>query len=343
MTEAATVPAARAAGLRAVLERLSGARRVVLTTHVNADADGAGSEAAVAAWLEARGVAVAIVNPTPFPANLRFLLHRPELAQDLGRGGEARLDAADLVLVLDTSEPNRVAPLVERLRPEQTLVVDHHPAGPTVVGTQHVQDPTAAATGEMVFDLITLAGGPWPPESVLGIYVALVSDTGSFRFANTSPRAHLIAADLLGRGVDPESVFQKLYATVPPRRLQLLREALGRLEHDPDVGLSWMVVPASVAERLDAAHEDFEGLVDHARALEGTRVALLFRGLPGGVTKISLRSNGDTDVNRIARHFGGGGHRKAAGATVHAPPDEVVPRVLAAARQALGDEVRGKR
>jgi bifunctional oligoribonuclease and PAP phosphatase NrnA len=337
-TDLLRVPPDRAEPLRAVLARLRAARKVVLTTHLNADGDGSGSEAALAAWLEARGIGATIVNPTPFPASLRFLLHREDVVADLGSDEAAQaLRSADLFLVLDTSEANRVAPLVEHLDPERTIVVDHHPPGPSVVGTLNVQETGAAATGELVFDLLTLAGGPWPEAAALGIYVAIVSDTGSFRFSNTTPRTHAIAADLLRRGVDPETVFERLFGTFPLRRMELLREALATLRVEP--GLSWMVVPHAVAERLGVTAEDFEGLIDHARSVEDTRIALLFREMPDGETKVSLRSNGKADVNRIARAFGGGGHVKAAGASFPAAPAEAVPAVLAKARAALREEL----
>jgi bifunctional oligoribonuclease and PAP phosphatase NrnA len=328
------VPPPRAEALRPVLARLRAARRVVLTTHVNADGDGSGSEAAVAAWLEARGGHATIVNPTPFPGTLRFLLHRDDVVAELGsREATEALQSADLVLVLDTSEPNRIAPLVPHIDPERTVVVDHHPPGPTVVGTLSVQDTAAAATGELIFDLLRLADDEWPAQVALGIYVAIVSDTGSFRFSNTTPRTHAIAADLLRRGVDPELVFERLFGTFPLRRVALLREALASLQVEP--GLSWMVVPHTVTERLGATSEDFEGLIDHARSIEGTRIALLFRETDAGETKVSLRSSGQADVNRVARAFGGGGHVKAAGASVAAAPEEAVPAVLAKAREAL--------
>lgn len=335
MEDLLEIPNERAAKLREVIERIRPASRVLLTTHVNADGDGAGSEAAIAAWLEARGAKAMIVNPTPFPRGFEFLLHRPGVVMDLGTAeADDALASHDLALVLDTSEENRVAPLVEHLDRAKTIVIDHHPAGPSVVGDSGVQDPTAAATGELAYDIITLSGDEWSHASVQGVYVALVSDTGSFRFSNTTPRAHGIAAEMLQRGADPEHVFQNLYATYPRRRFDLLREALASLSNDPELGLSWMVVHASTASDLGSTNEDFEGLIDHARAVEGTRVAVLFREIDHS-TKISFRSNGDTDVNRIARMFGGGGHVKAAGASVAAPVEETVPKVLSAVREAL--------
>jgi phosphoesterase RecJ-like protein len=322
---------------------LLAAREVVLTTHVNSDGDGVGSEAAVAAWLDAAGVRPTIVNPTPVPSALRFLPHRPEVVAEPGSPeAERALRSADLFLVLDTSEPNRVAPLLEHIDRERTIVVDHHPAGPSVVGATAVQDPTAAATGELVYDLVRCGVPRWEPAVVEGIYVALVSDTGSFRFSNTSPRAHLIAAEMISRGVEPEAVFQRLFATFPRRRLELLREALATLEVDAELGISWMVLPREVDTRLSTTTEDYEGLIDHARSVEGTEVAILFRETPAGETKISFRSNGHADVNRIARAFGGGGHVKAAGALIDAPPAVTVPQVLEQVRGEVG-RVKGER
>jgi phosphoesterase RecJ-like protein len=332
------VPPARAATLAPVLERLLAARSVVLVTHVHADGDGSGSEAAVASWLEARGIRAAIVNPTPFPDTFRFLLHRPDVVADLGtEAGEAALAEADLFVVLDTSEPQRVGALAPRLPRERTLVVDHHPAGREVVGDVAVQDATASATGELVYDLVRLAGDPLSPQAALGAYVALVSDTGSFRYGNTTPRVHAIAAELMERGIDPEMVYRRLFATAPRRRLDLLRAALDELHVDPAAALAWMVVDGEVAARLGATSEDFDGLIEHVRSIEGTEVALLFRGTPEGETKISFRSNGETDVNRIARQFGGGGHVKASGALVPGVPREVAARVVEAVRGALGE------
>jgi bifunctional oligoribonuclease and PAP phosphatase NrnA len=332
------VPASRRDVLEEVVRRLSAARRVVLTTHVGADGDGTGSQVAIACWLRSRGVDVTIVNPTPFPETLRFLLPDADLVAELGDGrAEKALEEMDLALVLDTSEANRVAPLMNWLVPENTIVVDHHPAGPTVVGDLRIQDATAAAAGELVFDIVTLAEGEWSHEMALGVYVAIVSDTGSFRFSNTTPRTHAIAGQMLEYGVNPESVFQKLFATAPRRKIELLREALATLDTDEELGLTWMVVPLEVGERLGATGEDFEGLIEHARSLHGTRIALLLREVAPGETKVSFRSSGDADVNRIARAFGGGGHAKAAGAMIRSGGQESLKQVLAEVRRGVSD------
>jgi bifunctional oligoribonuclease and PAP phosphatase NrnA len=332
------VPAGRVEPLRELRDRLLDARSVALTTHHNADGDGAGSEAAVAAWLGGEGVAVTIVNPTPFPDAFRFLLPRGVNVRDWGTEGSAEaLAAADLLLVLDTSEPKRIAPVGDHVQPDRTLVIDHHPPGEARVSESGLLDPSAAATGELVYDLLRLDGATIPDAALVGIYVAILTDTGSFRFSNTSPRTHLLAADLIRSGVDPESVFRRIYATVPRRRAELLREALGTLRQEGP-GISWMTVSARTIRDLGTTSEDLDGLVEHARALEGTEVALLLREMEDGTIKVSFRSNGETDVNRVARRFGGGGHVKASGATISGTMESVLARVV----DAVGEAVEAK-
>ncbi len=338
MSDTIAVPESRRAALADVLAALDSAHAIVLTTHVNADGDGAGSEAALGAWLAARGKRVTIVNPTPFPATYLHLVEDPVRIADHGTTeAERALREGDLLAVLDTSEPKRLGRMAGVIETLRTVVVDHHPPGEVTVSTVGIQDPTASATGELIFDLIRLAEpeGEWPPLVAEAIYTAIVTDTGSFRFSNTTPRAHAIAGELLRRGVDPEAVYRRLFATVPLRRISLLRAALERLEADTEAHVSWISLPRSVLEPLNATSEDLDGIVEYARSIEGTEVAVLFRELPDGSTKVSLRSNGGTDVNRIARMFGGGGHVKAAGALIGRPLDEAREAVLEATREAV--------
>lgn len=336
---AAEVPRHRRHALARVLQAIEGAQRIVLTTHVNADGDGAGSEAALAAWLKSRGKEVTVVNPTAFPDAYRHLFPERSQIADLGGEDAARaLDAADLVIVLDTSEPKRLGRLARQLEGKTVAVLDHHPPATGAVGGVGPLDPTAAATGELVYDLLQLASAPgeaWPEPVAEALYTALVTDTGSFRFANTQPRTHRITADLLERGVDPEAVYRRLFGAVPLRRIHLLRAALGELETDPDLPVSWITIPAALTADLHITSEDLDGIIEYARSIEGTEVALLFRETADGATRISFRSNGELDVNALAREFGGGGHVKAAGALVGEPLAAARTKVLEAVRKAL--------
>ncbi len=332
------VPETRRDALTAILDVLLNASHVVLTTHVNADGDGAGSEAAVAAWLAARGIPVHIVNPTPFPdAHLHLVEDRAWVADAQTTEGATALRKADTVLVLDTGEPKRIGRVANGLAGKNVLVIDHHlPSEGGFTGLV-LQDQAACATGELVYDLLTAAGvrKPWPGRILEAVYTAILMDTGGFRFSNTSPRAHTLAADLIAQGVDPEAVYRRVYASVPLTRIRLLRHALETLEVDPELPITWMTIGRQIMEALGTSSDDLEGIIDHARSVKGTEVAILFRETADGSTKISLRSSGSVNVNAIARAFGGGGHEKASGALIPQPLDEVRPRLLQAVRDAV--------
>jgi phosphoesterase RecJ-like protein len=217
-------------------------------------------------------------------------------------------------------------------------VIDHHPPSDSgFKSSAALLDPAACATGELVYDLLQQENlaDPWPAACSLGIYTAIVTDTGSFRFSNTTPRSHALAGDMIRRGVDPETAYRQIFATVPLRRIELLRHALATLEVDAEAPITSVFIPRSIMQETGATADDMDGLVEHARSIEGTEVALLFRETSDGGTKVSLRSNGELDVNAIARQFGGGGHIKASGAVVNAPLLEARARVLAATRAAL--------
>ncbi len=338
-------PPSRAEAVAHVLAALTKARRVLLTTHLNADGDGAGCQVALASWLRAQGGEAWIVNPTPFPDAYAFLLPDPDWCLDPGSNRARELAArAELAVVLDTGEAPRIGRVMELIRDLPMAVVDHHPPGPDPIPGISLRDPAASATGELVYDLLSRAPGEWPPEVSLGIYVAILTDTGSFRFSNATPGAHRVVAELLERGVDPEDTHRRVYGNHPVRKLRLLHAALAELEVHPEGHLAWMTVPTGAYEALDARPDDVEGLVDYPRGIEGVEAGLLFRETAKGATKISFRSNGRLDVNALARTFGGGGHVKAAGAVVDGPLPDVRPRVVEAtlaAIEAMGRERDG--
>ena len=244
-------------------------------------------------------------------------------------------DGADIAVVLDTGEVpriGRVRPLIDGL---PTVVIDHHPPGDRPIEGVSLRDSSASATGELVFDLIHRAGGPWPAIADLAMYVAIMTDTGSFRFSNTTPTTLRIAAELVKRGVSPDETYRRIYASVRRRQYRLLESSLALLEVDEEAGVAWMTVPADKFEALGAIPDDLEGLVDYPRSVMGVEVGLLFRQIPRKGIKVSFRSNGAVDVNALARQFGGGGHVRAAGALIEGRLDQVRQDVTHATREAV--------
>ncbi len=323
-----TTPEHRRDAVREVLETLRGARSVLLTTHLNADGDGTGCQAALLELLASMGVEGWIVNPTPFPEQYRFLIgdeqrilpaDSEEAAQ---RGGDA-----DLCLVVDTGEVSRIGRVNGLVRGVPRVVIDHHPPGDDAIEGVRLIDPGAGAAGELVFDLLAEADGPWSRQAVEGLYVAILTDTGSFRFSNSTPAIHRIAAELVERGASPDRLHQRVYGSHHRRRFELLRRCLGTLRTDRGGRLAWMIVPREDYRELGCTPEDLDGFVDVPREIAGVEVAVLIREMDDEAAKVSFRSNRVVDVNRLARRFGGGGHVRAAGALVSGTVEELVERI----------------
>ncbi len=336
------IPAHRHKPIVAALSAVDRAKRVILTTHLNGDGDGAGCEAALLALFLELGAQAWIINPTPFPELFRFLVPDPSRILDVDEPeARRRCSEADLCIVLDTGEASRIGRVLPLVESVPRLVIDHHPPGPDSLEGISLRDPAAAAAGELVFDLVQSKGGPWPRPLVEGIYVALLTDTGSFRHSNVTPGVHRIVAELVEKGANPERLYAQVYGQSPLRRFRLLAKTLDTLNVSPDGRMAWMTVPADAFRELGCNSEDLEGMVDIPRELEGVEVGLLFREVAEGSTKISFRSNGPADVNLLARSFGGGGHARASGALVEKGLDEARTQVLARTIEYLEESSRG--
>jgi phosphoesterase RecJ-like protein len=218
------------------------------------------------------------------------------------------------------------------------LNVDHHHDN-TRFGTANLVDPRASCTAEIVWRLSKELGVELTADIASALYVGLITDTGRFMYENTTADAHLMAADLIEAGVEPHGIYSRIYESLPFTRMKLLARALASVRRYDDGRITLMHVTAADFEETGAIENDSEGIVDHARAVEGTAVAVLVRELTGeraGKRKVSLRAtDGRVDVSAIARAFGGGGHRQAAGATTDLDIDTLTDEIRAYVRQQL--------
>lgn len=335
MSDLLTVPAARRAAITRLAAELRPGMTVALSTHINADGDGCGSQTALARLLGQMGVRAFIVNPTPWPELFRWLL-ADDVEDRSPAGGEA-LKGVDRLIVLDISDLKRLGTLADAVRamPLDALVIDHHLPGDEPPGLTMLSDTAACATAELVFDFAQELGLSITTAVAKSLYTALVTDTGGFRFGNTSPRCLAVAAQLLTAGVDPEQMYARIYGSVPLGRLHLLRDALDTLEVDMAHGMAWVRVHAGALEKHGVSSEDLDGVVEHPRSIAGVRLALLFRDLGHGKVKVSFRSLAGVNVNTLARTFGGGGHARASGALITGALAEVEAQVLGEARHQL--------
>jgi phosphoesterase RecJ-like protein len=244
-----------------------------------------------------------------------------------------RLDGRfDVVVLTDCPNPQRTEGLIDQARDAAQVVVniDHHPDNRRY-GHVNWIDVTAAATGEMVYELLTALRVPLTPAIATNLYTAIHTDTGSFRYSNVTARTFTIAAALVAAGARPELVSESLYERRAPDALHWLGEALARVEVSEDGRVGWLALSAdSIPERIVESEE----LVNYPRSVASVRVACLLRELNGTV-KVSLRGKGDVDVQKIAAQFGGGGHVNAAGCTVPGPLPEATRLLLSAVRRAV--------
>lgn len=311
----------------AVLAPFAAGGRALMLGHVFPDADVLGTLLALGLALDHRGWSVSYGGPHPAPTLLAFLPGIDRYRQ------LATVDGPfDVVVLTDCPNPQRTEGLIDQARRGGKVIVniDHHPDNRRY-GDVNWIDTSAAATGEMVYELLTALGIQLTPAIATNLFTAIHTDTGSFRYSNVTVRTFTIAAALVAAGARPAVVSDWLYERRAADALRGLGEALARVEVSADGRLGWLALPAgAVPERV----VDSEELVNYPRSVASVRVACLLRERDGQV-KVSLRGKGDVDVQRIAAEFGGGGHVNAAGCTVAGPLAEATRVVLAAVRRAL--------
>ena len=330
--------ASRRKAAREIGAMLEPGMRAALTTHVNPDGDGIGSEVGLLHMLAAVDVRAIIANPSPLPDRYRFLVKGIEKSEKSSDAAKY-IKRADVVFVLDISDVGRLGSLGEVVAALKVPVVciDHHATDGAIPEGPRLVDAEASATGELVYNLARVLGWDISAEAARGLYVAIMTDTGGFRYSNTTSRVMDIAGRLLECGVDPESIYEHVFASASEGRLRLIAEVLSTLVVESDLGLAWVTVPDGALERNGVGPDDLEGVVEFPRSVRGVKLALLFRRLANGRTKVSFRSMGDVDAATLAEEFGGGGHRKAAGASLKGSVAEIQEIVLARARNMLAN------
>lgn len=303
--------------------------RFLIACHENPEGDAIGSELALALALRKMGKTAVVLNADPVPENLRFL---PGADTVLMEEDGSKYEVA---VVVDCGSPDRTGRVEAELRKPPLLVnIDHHRTN-GVCGALALVDPDAAAAGLLVYRVLEAMGCRIDRDIAENIYVAVLTDTGSFRYGNSSPEAFRVAGEMVRLGVDPWSVAEQVYETQSLSRLRLLGRALSSLE----IALGGKVasITTMLADLADAgAGKDLmEGFINYPRSVQGAEVAVSFREEQGGDFRVSFRSKGRVDVSEVAARFGGGGHRNAAGCTVPGSVSEVKRKVYEALGAAL--------
>ena len=303
----------------------------LILSHIDPDGDAVGSSLGLAWSLRPLGKRVTVANESPLPASLHFLPGWEEVrvARDLAKPFGA-------VFVVDCSSLDRVGPAgAQAIAPDAAIAcIDHH-AGTDGFGNPRLVNVDASATAELVYEVLTACGLPIGPEAAACLYAGIASDTGAFRFQNTTPHVLRLAAGLVERGADPSRTALALFGRRSPASLRVLGLALASLESRAGGLVSVLTISRAMFEQAKAAPEDADGIVQYAQSVQGARVGVLIQETAPGEVRLSFRSDGTVDVNAVAGGFGGGGHKNAAGARLQGPLASVRESVLSALEQAV--------
>ncbi len=306
------------------LERVRRAKRVLITSHMAPDGDAIGSELGFAELAGALGVEAVVLNRDHHPSTLDFLpgLDAITVTGELPPGFEHEYD---LVVALECPDLGR--PGFAGLDRLAIVNIDHH-LDNARYGEVNYLDEDAPAVGEMVLAMAETAGVTVTPSLATNLYAALVTDTGDFRYSNATPRAFEAAARLVAAGARPARIAEGLWEHNPARVVRLTASVLATLELLAGGRLAVISCDRAMLETAGAQPEDTENLINIPRAIDGVRVAAFFKAFTDGAVRVSLRSRGDLDVQAVARGFGGGGHRNAAGCTIKGALADVRRAVL---------------
>ena len=313
--------------LSQVVELIENKQHFGITTHIKPDGDGVGSSLGLCWLLKSLGKSAEVVVHGEIPLAYRSLPGADEI-----RNVE-RLDRSyDAVFVIECSDLER--PGIEGLEDEITVNIDHH-ATSAHFGTINWIDSTASAVGEMIYNLCKAIGGRVTKEIAECVYMALVTDTGSFHFSNTTERTLKVASELIKAGVKPAAISEAVYNNYPWSRIELMRQVLGTVKRDESGKVASLRQTLKMREAAGAVDGDNNGFVNIPLSARDILATVYMREVGENEYRVSLRSKGDINVAKVAERFGGGGHRNAAGLRIEGDWDEKEAELVAAVREAV--------
>jgi phosphoesterase RecJ-like protein len=307
----------------------------LIVSHVQPDGDAISSTVATGWLLEKLGKKFTMLNEGSVPARLRFLWKSSEIFTAGDNQPERQYRN---VICVDCADYARVGRTNQWFAQDAELLnIDHHPTNDGF-GRVNLMKFHAAATAEILFELLDELGLVLDADIATAIYTGLLTDTGGFRYSNTSPLVMAMASRLLEAGVNGPELAELLLERMTMGQLRIIQRGLSRLSFSPDQRISWLWVNSEDTEESGATNDDLEGLVNYPRNIEGVEVGLLFKQNGQESVKVSLRSAGRVNVAAVAQHFGGGGHVRAAGCRLTDPLPEVIRQVVDVVQKALDEE-----
>lgn len=304
----------------------------LVVSHVQPDGDAVSSTLAVGWLLSCLGKKYSMINEGPIPKRMEFLWNAGEI---INMSRQELTRSYTHVICVDCADFQRVGQTQRYFAEDAKILnIDHHPTN-NGYGEVNLIKADAAATAEILFDLLKLFDVKWNLEIATAIYTGLLTDTGGFRYTNTSPKVMATVSELLSLGVNGPELAENLLEEMTLAQVKVLNRALNTLEMSPEGDIAWVHITPQDMLECAAENEDLEGIVNYPRNIRGVEVGILFKVIHENAVKVSMRSAGKVDVAKLAQTFGGGGHTRAAGAKIEAPLETVIPLVIEEVRRHL--------
>jgi phosphoesterase RecJ-like protein len=281
--------------------------RFLVISHARPDGDAYGSTLGLGLALRALGKDVIVANTDGMAASFAFLPGSGTIVP-----APASPEPDRVIIAVDCADRKRLGPASEAWNRAPDVNIDHHVSNPGYAKLNLI-DPVAPATAQVLFEIIEALGWPLTPEIASNLYVGLMTDTGCFRYRQTTARTFAVATRLVEAGANPTDLAESCFQSFRPERLLLLREVLNALHFDNHGRIAWFYLEPETYARSGATSDETEGLIEYLQAVRTVEVAFVLETMPDGLTRASLRSRGLVDVQKICAEFGGGGHRLAAG------------------------------
>jgi len=323
---------------RLVDDIISSCRRIVLTTHENPDGDGLGAEVGLYYHLLEEGKDIKIINYSALPKEYGFL-NKDNIFESYNETvHDDWLKTVDLAIIFDVgdfSRTRKVKIVLDKLG-TTTMNIDHHPHAEEHPFTHNVVDLNAAATGCMVYDYLRkVRKDGASKQSMLGIYTAVITDTGCFKHSNTDQKCHEIAIESIKNGIETSTIYQNIYENSSRPRMRLLGNLLSNLNYELNGEFAWFSISQKMLKSVKASKSDVEGFTDIVRSIRGVEVSVMIFEKVDGNCRVNFRSKGKYKINDVAQSLGGGGHAYASGAMLNTGLEDTIQNVVSKTKTSL--------
>ncbi len=325
-----------------IQELIGNAQRILLATHENPDGDGLGCASAMQYYLSQLGKESKILCTSELPVEYAFLANAADYSTYNSNQHDEWISTIDLAIVFDVGDYRRLRDMVPALKSLNIpkINIDHHAQLENGFFSHNLIDLNTAATGEMLYEFFKSIYPEVLPKPVAeGLYTAVLTDTGSFRYSNTTVRCHEVAIDCIKAGIEPHAIYQSVYESSSVARIKLLGKVLNGINFELDGKLGWFKIDGDMLAQCSATKADVDGFTDFIRTIRGVEVALMVFQNGVDTCRINLRSKGRVNIHGVATGLGGGGHPFAAGAVIHQDLDSAIKKAVSLTRKAITDHM----